>query len=522
MMNIASENYEKIDVTAPQSTNHKIFHQMLISVALTFTVYCFYYHFKRVYAPAFVMAFGVMVMCPVSYYLNRAGKNSFARFILLASCHLYIYLTSLIFDHRINNDVYSAPAFLMAMVFFDLKNPRYFFAGLTMPFMTWAMIKFTPFIKYPLPINLNDFNFDHLNHLNFIGSAGMTLTFVTIMIRSSRDKDYRIKIEQEAKKQVKIALDEKTKIDIELNKAIKQLNEFFETSPDLMGIGRPDGYFKSVNPSFCRVLGYTEEELKSKPFLSLVHPDDISKSKVVVKKIIQGEPILNFENRCRCKDGTYKTISWSCQHTPGMTTVYGIGRDMSDLIQNREDKEQLREQLEEAQQSVNIGSWNYHVSTTANGSLHWIEACAQSKIGNDGRVVEVSGTFQDVTDLVSKENEIQERQKFLEAILENIPSVIFVKDKKKNYAYYLVNKAAQKFFKLPLNEVIGKNDYQLFERESADRFRSADEETIKLSGSIQNQTDTIPSSDGLKTVSTQKLSIPDENGEHRYGNSRCP
>jgi PAS domain S-box-containing protein len=575
MIKITPENYETIEVTAPQSTNHKIFHQMLISVAVTFTLYCFYYNFKRVYAPSFLMAFGVMVLCPLSYYVNKAGKNNLARLILLLTGHTYIYLTSLIFDHQIQNDVYAAPAFLMAMVFYDLKNPYYFISSLILPFITWSMIKFTPFLHWPYPVNFNNFNILHLNYVNFFGSAGMTLSFVTIMIRSSREKDYRIQIEKEAQQKVRVALEEKTRSDEELKKATKQLNEFFQTSPDLMGIGRPDGHFKSVNPSFCRVLGYSEQELLNRPFLSLVHPDDMPKSKETVKKIIRGEPILNFENRCRCKDGTYKTISWSCQHIQGMTTIYGIGRDMSDLVKSRHEKELLREQLEEAQQTANIGSWNYHVSNgkiqwskqlfrllgespdrlapkferlsekihhedrslfldnfkhcmntehscnarvriTANGTIHWMETTIHSHKDETGKVVEVSGTIQNITDLVMKENEAQERQRFLEVILENIPSTIFVKDKKRNFSYSMINKTGAKFFNIPIQDVIGKNDFELFPKDQAEHFRTADLETIKLQGTAFDQTDILTTKDGQRTVVTQKISINDDSGEPRY------
>jgi len=570
---------DEIDVSAQQSMNHKIFHQMLMSVMITFTIYCFFYHHKGLYLPSFIMAFGVIVLCPLSYLFNKSGKNNLSRLMLLLVGHSYIYLTSLIFHHKINNDVYGAPAFLMALVFFDAKTPVYLAISLILPIINWAMIKFADNIQFATPIDLNLFNLNQLNYLNFFGSAAMTISFVLIMIKSNKEKDYKIAIEQEARIKVKLALEEKTKTDKELKNVIHQLNEFFNTSPDLMAISDPKGHLMSVNPSFCSVLGYQEKELKNIHFISLVHPDDLLVTKDTIKKISRGETILNFENRCLCKDGTYKRISWSCQYTQEMTTIYGIiygiGRDMTDLIKNREEKEQLRGQLEEAQSMADIGSWNYHVSNgqirwskqmfrlmgespdalkptfermsekifpedralflahfknslkneissrfrvrvSTEGKTIWSEASIHSRGDIHGHVVEVSGTIQNITDLIMKENEIQKRQKFLEVILENIPSIIFVKDRKNNYSYSMINKTGEKFYMKPASEVIGKTDFELFPQDLAEKYHKTDEDTLNASGSIQHQTDVITINSVARTISTQKVSINDEKGEPRY------
>lgn len=574
MLKITPDQHE-IDVTAPQSMNHKIYHQMLMSVMVTFTVYCFYYNYKKFFLPSFIMAFGVIVLCPISYFFNKAGKNNVSRLILLLVGHSYIYLTSLMFEHKINNDVYSAPAFLMALVFFDLKNPVFLSIGLILPFITWSMIKFTGFIRFPSPIDLGVFNLDQINYLNFFGSAGMTIAFVMIMIKSGKEKDFRIEVEQEARKKVKLALDEKTKTDGELKKALGQLNEFFNTSPDLMAISNDKGLLQSANPSFCQVLGYNERELLNKHFMSLVHPDDVPKTKEAIKKVTRGESILNFENRCCCKDGSYKRISWSCQFTPGNTTVYGIGRDMTDQIRNRQEKEQLQDQLEEAQSMADIGNWNYVVKAGQiqwskqlfrlmgespdalnptferllqgihsedrpvflqyfkdslkhetsirfrcriyhNEDFIWAEASIHSRKNQQGNIIEVSGTIQNISDLIQKENEIQKRQTFLEVVLENIPSIIFVKDKKNNFAYSMINKTGEKFFQKPANEVVGKTDFELFPQNIAEKYHVTDEVTLKDSGTIHQQTDVIEINSVTRTITTQKVSINDENGDPRY------
>src|ERR1041384_839792 len=52
------------------------------------------------------------------------------------------------------------------------------------------------------------------------------------------------------------------------------LDRLFHLSLDLLAVAGFDGYFKRVSPSCERMLGYTEKELMSKPYLDFVHPDD--------------------------------------------------------------------------------------------------------------------------------------------------------------------------------------------------------------------------------------------------------
>jgi PAS domain S-box-containing protein len=49
----------------------------------------------------------------------------------------------------------------------------------------------------------------------------------------------------------------------------------FDQSLDLFDIAGFAGSVRRVNPSFARVVGYRQEELLARPFMSLVHPDDL-------------------------------------------------------------------------------------------------------------------------------------------------------------------------------------------------------------------------------------------------------
>src|SRR6266850_7709616 len=78
---------------------------------------------------------------------------------------------------------------------------------------------------------------------------------------------------------------------------------FFAQSLDLLCIAGLDGYFKYLNPAWTACLGWTLEELKARPFLDFVHPDDCAATRVEVGKLAEGAETILFENRSRHQDG---------------------------------------------------------------------------------------------------------------------------------------------------------------------------------------------------------------------------
>jgi hypothetical protein len=58
------------------------------------------------------------------------------------------------------------------------------------------------------------------------------------------------------------------------------------------------------------VLGWSEEEIRSKTFIDFLHPDDIDRTVALFEDMNQGGSALHFENRYQCKDGSYRWLSW--------------------------------------------------------------------------------------------------------------------------------------------------------------------------------------------------------------------
>ncbi|WP_310489625.1 PAS domain S-box protein, partial [Chamaesiphon sp. VAR_69_metabat_338] len=112
--------------------------------------------------------------------------------------------------------------------------------------------------------------------------------------------------------------------------AEQERDRFFDRSLDLLAIGSFDGYFTRINPAFERLLGFTAAELMAQPFIEFVHPDDRESTLAGAQSLAQGGVVVDYENRCQCKDGSYVWISWSATPYQQSNCWYGVGRDITD------------------------------------------------------------------------------------------------------------------------------------------------------------------------------------------------
>jgi len=110
-------------------------------------------------------------------------------------------------------------------------------------------------------------------------------------------------------------------------RAQEQIERFFTMSGDLLCIAGFDGYFTRINESWHRTLGYTTTELMSRPLMDFVHQDDREATRTMFAGLMRGVPIQAFENRYRCKDGTYRWLSWTATPKPDERLVYAVVHD---------------------------------------------------------------------------------------------------------------------------------------------------------------------------------------------------
>ncbi len=124
----------------------------------------------------------------------------------------------------------------------------------------------------------------------------------------------------------------------------EEYSVFFSKVADLFCIASMDGYFLRLNDQWEKALGYSKEELMSKPYLEFVHPDDLSSTMAADTDLTKDMDVLNFVNRFRCKDGSYKWIEWRSYPLGGR--IFGAARDISRRIETEKEIRSLNRDLE--------------------------------------------------------------------------------------------------------------------------------------------------------------------------------
>jgi PAS domain S-box-containing protein len=238
--------------------------------------------------------------------------------------------------------------------------------------------------------------------------------------------------------------------------AEQERNMFFTISPDMIGVADVSGYFKRINPSFSKTLGYADEEFLSTPFSEFIHEEDRETTALELGKLSKGEPTLNFSNRYRCKDRSYKWLEWNV--IPIGPTLYAIARDVTEKRELAENMKNMNNTLERK--------------------------------------------------VSERTAELESQKRFTDDILNKIPAEITVFDRNKNYLYVnseTIRKAADR------KKVIGKDDLYFsqmmkYDEETIAKRHEVFDKFIKSSKNME-WVDRVADLEGTKKYLLRKLQL---------------
>ena len=156
---------------------------------------------------------------------------------------------------------------------------------------------------------------------------------------------------------------------VERKWAGEDLDRFFKLSLDLFCVASFDGYFLRTNPAWQTVLGYSEEELRVSPFMDFVHPEDRAATVTAMSSLTTGERVLDFENRYRAKDGSYKRLQWASAPFLHQGLIYAVARDVTDRRAAEEELQQNAERLAQLVRELEVARQRAEQATVAKGEF---------------------------------------------------------------------------------------------------------------------------------------------------------
>lgn len=167
----------------------------------------------------------------------------------------------------------------------------------------------------------------------------------------------------------------------------------WQVSPDLLGALNSEGYFETSNPAWRTVLGWSEDEVASMSIFEMLHPEDVERTRAGFELTQKGQPAIRFPNRYRCKDGSYRWISWVGVPEDGM--VYCSGRDITEEKAAEADLASAQEALRQSQKMEAIGQLTGGIAHDFNNLLHGISGSlellekriAQGRLGGVERYI---------------------------------------------------------------------------------------------------------------------------------------
>jgi len=195
---------------------------------------------------------------------------------------------------------------------------------------------------------------------------------------------------------------EETAFKRQLTEAVDRLemetkrNRFFTLSLDMLAIADFDGYMLQLNPTWEKTLGFSEDELKSRPGPDFVHSEDRPAMIEQMERLRDGASTTYFEGRYRCKDNSFRWLGWTAAPFPAERLIYIFARDITQRKINEQKIESLNAQLKQRVQELTdinseLEAFSYSISHDLRAPLRSMQGFADALLDEQGDQLDHTG-----------------------------------------------------------------------------------------------------------------------------------
>lgn len=121
--------------------------------------------------------------------------------------------------------------------------------------------------------------------------------------------------------------------ELELRREVSEAerDEFFQMSLDMLVVMGSDGRFRRVNQAWIDTFGFAAKDVVGRPWSDFIHPDDLDITIAEAQQnLVVGRPAINFANRYRCSDGTYRWLEWVSRKSSAGPMAFAVARDITE------------------------------------------------------------------------------------------------------------------------------------------------------------------------------------------------
>lgn len=195
--------------------------------------------------------------------------------------------------------------------------------------------------------------------------------------------------------------------------ASASLDHFFELSLDLLAVAGFDGYFQRLNPMWTKTLGWSTDELFSRPIIEFVHPEDREATLGARHQLKEGVPLTGLTNRYLCKDGGHRWLEWRSVADARARVVYATARDVTDARREAEERQRVQQQLLSAEKMASVGRLAAKVAHELNNPLAFILANLRTAARELSSLSGPEDVRNDLTDMLAESEQGADRMRVI-------------------------------------------------------------------------------------------------------------